>query len=181
MKINLFEKYKKNVIPEFKKQFGCTNNFEVPKLVKAVLNIGIGKYLKDPKLIEALEQDLSSIIGQKFSNTQAKKSIASFKIRENMVIGMKCTLRGKKMYDFLEKLINVALPRTRDFRGLDVKSIDTKGNFTLGIKEHIIFPEVSNENIKTIFSFEVSMATTAKNKIEAETFFRMMGFPLKAK
>lgn len=171
--------YKKQAIPSLRKEFGLNNDLAVPRIGKVVVNIGVGRLIKDEKIIELINRDLALITGQKPVPTKAKKSIASFKTRAGMVIGFKVTLRGKRMNDFLERLINIALPRTRDFRGLDPKSIDGRGNLTVGIKEHIVFPEVSAESSRSIFGFEITVITNAENKDQAIALYKAMGFPFR--
>lgn len=177
--MNLSELYKKQVIPQLKEEFGYKNTLAVPRLEKVVLNVGLSKGLKDKAFIETAESTLTRITGQKPVPTKAKKSISNFKIREGMVIGMKVTLRGKKMYDFVEKLIKVTLPRVRDFRGLDLKSIDPHGNLTIGIKEHIAFPEIKVDEIERVHGLELTVVTTAKNKKEGRALLKALGFPFK--
>lgn len=177
---DLKEKYIKEVIPAMKQKFGYRNDMAVPKIQRTVINIGIGSNaLKDDKVQELVSKDLGLITGQKPVPTLAKKAIANFKTRKGMVVGFKVTLRGKKMLDFLSRLINIAIPRTRDFRGLDSKSVDQGGNLTIGIKEHIIFPEISTEDVKRIFGLEVTIVTNANNREEALELFRLLGFPIK--
>ncbi len=178
--MNLQEQYKKEVIPKMKEVFGYTNNLAVPKIEKVVVNIGIGKHTDNKDMVETIEKYITAITGQKPIPTRARKAIAAFKTREGLHIGFCATLRGKRMYDFLERLIKIALPRSRDFRGLDPKSVDSFGNLTIGIREHIIFPEMIQEDIKHILSFEVTVVTSAKEKKEADELFRLMGFPLRA-
>ena len=175
----LKEKYQKEVVPAMKQKFGYKNDLAVPKIGKVVVNIGTGAYSKDEKAQEEISRDLALITGQKPVVTLAKKAISAFKIRQGLPVGLKVTLRGRRMYDFVERLINIVLPRTRDFRGLPVKSIDQKGNLNLGIKEHIIFPEISPEDIKKIFGMEITIATNAKNKERALELFKLLGFPIK--
>ncbi len=183
--MNLKEKYKKEVISEMMKKFGYKNKMAVPGIEKVIINIGFGKEVnpkstKDQKsFIDNLSKELSLIIGQKPSVTKARKSIAGFKIREGMPMGLRATLRKGKMHDFLERLINVALPRSRDFSGIDTDSFDKEGNLNLGIKEQIIFPEVSAEKLKNIFGFQITVKTTAKNKEEGIELLRLMSFPIK--
>jgi large subunit ribosomal protein L5 len=160
------------------KDFGYTNVMQAPKLTKIVVSAGVGS-IKDKKKIELVADRLSKITGQKASVRGAKKSIASFKVREGDTVGYQVTLRGKRMYDFLEKLINVALPRTRDFRGLGAKAVDEMGNYTLGIKEHSIFPETTDEELKDVFGLSVTVVTTSKDKKQTESFLRHLGFPFK--
>ncbi len=181
----LKEKYTKEVIPAMMKKFGYKNVMAVPKVEKVIVNTGFGKMIvnktsdEQKKTYKLIFDDLSSICAQKPILTKAKKSISGFKIREGMSIGAKVTLRGRKMYDFLERVIYIALPRFRDFRGIDLKSFDKEGNLTIAIKEHIVFPEVSPEKAKTIFGFEITVVTTAKNKEEGVEFLRLLGFPIK--
>jgi large subunit ribosomal protein L5 len=177
----LREKYIKEVIPEMKKRFGYRNDLAVPKIEKVVVNIGIGSIIasKDEKTQELVIKDLTLITGQKPLITLAKKAISAFKTREGMPVGLKVTLHGKRMYDFLSRLINIVLPRTRDFRGLNPKSIDKDGNLTIGIKEHIIFPEISQEDIKRIFGMEITVVIHEKDKERALEFYKLMGFPIK--
>ena len=170
--------YKEKSVPILKKAFGLTNPMAVPKVEKVVINVGVGKTLKDPKMLEAIIEDVKRIAGQTPVKTIAKKSIASFKIREGMKIGYKVTLRKSKMYDFIDRLISIAFPRTRDFRGLDPKSFE-KGVLNIGIPEHSIFPEVNFEALKDIFGLEVSIVTSAKNKEEARELLKLMGFPIR--
>jgi len=181
----LQEKYKKEIIPAMIKKHGYKNRMDVPKIRKVVLNIGFGGKVagKTPKerekIAENIAQHLSLVAGQKPILTQSRKSISTFKIRKGMQIGAKVTLRGKKMYHFVDRLINVALPRSRDFRGIETKNVDQGGNLTIGIKEHIIFPEVSTEKMQNIFGFQVIVETTAKTKNQAVVFLKEMGFPIK--
>ena len=183
--INLKEKYNKEVIPAMKEKFGYKSNMAVPKIEKVVVNTGFGRLVSDKtndekkKIGIAIAQDLALITGQAPVLTKAKKSIAGFKIREGMVIGAMVALRRKKMYDFLDRLIHIAFPRSRDFRGIDVKSVDESGNLTVAVKEHIFFPEVSPEKSKVMFGFEVVIATTAKTKEQGIELFRLLGFPFK--
>lgn len=177
--MKLLEKYQKQVVPAMKEKFGYKNDLAVPKIEKTIINTGIGRFRDNKGAIEDIENSLALITGQKSTFALAKKSIASFKTRKGMPIGLKVTLRGKRMYDFLERLVAVALPRGRDFRGLKPTSVDEKGNLTIGIKEHIIFPEISHEEVRTIFGLEVCVSTNAKNREEGLELFRLMGFPIK--
>ena len=177
--VDLKTKFNKEVVPEMKKKFGYKNSLAVPKLLKVVLNVGVGRTRDDKQFIENMTGYMSLIAGQKLYPRPARKAISSFKTREGMIIGYSATLRRKKMYDFTERFINVSVPRIRDFRGFEPKSIDASGNFTVGIKEHIVFPEMIGEDIKNIFGFEVTFATSAETKEEALEFFRLMGFPFK--
>lgn len=157
--------------------FGYTNRMAAPRILKVVVSSGVGKADKNRKAI--VEDRLARITGQKPSPRAAKKSIASFKLREGEIIGYQVTLRGARMYDFLDKLIHISLPRTRDFRGLPATAIDDMGNMTIGIKEHTIFPETSEEDVKDVFGLAITIVTTAGTKAEAEAFFRHLGVPLK--
>lgn len=157
--------------------FGYTSAMQGPRIMKVVVSTGVGKK-RDKKQIELIENRLAKITGQKSAARAAKQSIASFKVREGDTVGLQVTLRGARMYDFLDKLVHIALPRTRDFRGLSPKAIDEMGNITIGIKENTIFPETSDEDLKDVFGFAVTVVTTAPNKAEAEAFFRHLGFPL---
>ena len=158
--------------------FGYTSPMQSPRTLKVVVSTGVGKK-RDKKQIELIEDRLAKITGQKSAPRAAKTSIASFKVREGDTVGLQVTLRGGRMYDFLDKLIHIALPRTRDFRGLKPAAIDEMGNLTIGIREHTIFPETSDEDLKDVFGFAVTIVTTAKSKDEAEAFFRHLGFPLR--
>jgi large subunit ribosomal protein L5 len=167
------------VFDALKGGFGYKNKMQAPKITKVVISIGTGKKNKDKHAIEVIEDRLSKIAGQKAAPRGAKKSIAAFKVREGDAIGYQITLRGKRMYDFLDKLINIAWPRTRDFRGLSAGSIDEMGNFTIGIREHTIFPETSDEDLRDVFGFSVTVVTTATSKEEARALLEHYGFPLK--
>jgi large subunit ribosomal protein L5 len=160
------------------KEFGYTNVHQSPKLMKIVVSTGVGKADKNRKAL--VEGRLARITGQKPAARSAKQSIAQFKVRQGETIGYQVTLRGARMYEFLEKLVHIALPRTRDFRGLSLGAIDEMGNITIGLKEHSIFPEASEEDLKDVFGIAVTLVTTAKSKPEAEAFFRHLGLPLKA-
>jgi large subunit ribosomal protein L5 len=160
------------------KEFGYTNVHQSPKLMKIIVSTGVGKADKNRKAL--IEGRLARITGQKAAPRAAKQSIAQFKLREGETIGFQVTLRGARMYEFLEKLVHIALPRTRDFRGLNATAIDEMGNITIGLKEHSIFPEASEEDLKDVFGIAVTLVTSAKSKKEAEAFFRHLGLPLKA-
>jgi len=157
--------------------FDYTSPMQGPRIQKVIVSSGVGKK-RDKKQLELIEDRLAKITGQKPAPRSARASIASFKVREGDTVGLQITLRGARMYDFLDKLIHIALPRTRDFRGLSPKAIDDMGNFTIGIKEHTIFPETSDEDLKDVFGFAVTIVTTAKTKPEAEAFLRHIGMPL---
>lgn len=183
--LSLKEKYNKEVMQAMKEKFGYKNNMAVPKIEKVVVNTGFGRLVSDKtndekkKIATAIAEDLAAIAGQAPVLTKAKKSIAGFKIRDGMVVGAMVALRRKKMYDFLDRLIHIALPRLRDFRGIDAKSVDENGNLTVAIKEHIAFPEISPEKSKVMFGFEAVITTTAKNKEEGTELFRLLGFPMR--
>jgi large subunit ribosomal protein L5 len=171
--------YKTDVVPKLKEEFGYTNINQVPTIKSVTLNVGLGKGLKDAKFIETAENTLTRIAGQKPVTTKARKSISGFKIREGNVVGMKVTLRGQRMWDFLEKLIKVSLPRVRDFRGLSPKGFDGRGNYSLGLKEHTAFPEISSDEIELIHGLQVTVATTAENDDVAKALLTHLGLPLK--
>ncbi len=175
----LYKKYITEVVPEMKKRFGIKNDMAVPKIQKVVINCGTGRILKDEKLVEGIERILGLIAGQKPIKTLAKKSISAFKIREGLPIGFKITLRGERMYDFVTRLVSVALPRTRDFRGITEKSFDKSGNLCLGIKEHIVFPEGIVDGFDKIFSFEIVIVISAKNRQDSIEMLKLLGFPIK--
>lgn len=179
----LKEIYKKEIIPKMKENFGYKNDLAVPKIEKVTINIGLGEALKkkDPKITEAAKNTILKITGQVPVETRAKKSISGFKIRKDQVIGLKVTLRKQKMYDFIDKLINVTIPRTRDFRGITQNSLDKKGNLSLGFKEQFIFPEINPQEVEKIHGLGVVITTTAKNKEEGLTLLKLFGFPFKDK
>lgn len=177
MENNLYKKYKKEVVPALKEELGLANIMQVPKITKVTLNVGVGKHLKEANYIENVENTLKRITGQKPMRTKAKKAISNFKIRAGMEIGVMVTLRGKRMYDFLEKTINITFPRIRDFRGITDKGFDRQGNFSFGFKENLAFPEVKVEDIDKSHGLEVVIATTAKNKIEGKALLTKLGFP----
>ncbi len=185
MSLILSKLYKEKVIPEMTRKFLYKSVMAVPKIDKIVLNVGFGRLIsgrskeEQKKIIGAITHDLALISGLRPVLTKAKKSISSFKIRKGMPVGAKVTLRKSKMNDFFEKLIRIDFPRMRDFRGIDPKAVDKNGNLTIGIKEHIIFPEVSQEEIKQPFSFEVTIATTAKTKEEGLELLKLLDFPFK--
>tara|TARA_Y100000590_G_scaffold116274_2_gene132699 strand:- start:108 stop:644 length:537 start_codon:yes stop_codon:yes gene_type:complete len=173
------EYYRDNVVPSLMDQFKYKSPMEVPRLKKITLNMGLGTAVNDKKILETGVEELTQISGQKAVYTYAKKSIANFKLREGMPIGCKVTLRKERMYDFFEKLIKISLPRVRDFRGLSQKSFDGRGNYTLGIKEHIIFPEIDFDRIDKIKGLDITITTTAKNDQEALELFKQFNFPFK--
>lgn len=176
---SLIQKYRKEVIPAMQKKFGIENIMAVPKIDKVVINVGIGKVTKDDKFVEKIVRDLGLLSGQKPVFRKAKQSISGFKSRQGMNIGLVVTLRGKRMYDFVDRLIHVALPRSKDFRGIEQKNFDKSGNLNLGIKEHSIFPEIHYESLKDIFGLEVTVVTTARDREKGVELLRLMGFPIK--
>lgn len=177
----LFEKYKKEVIPALMKFFNFKSVMQAPKLQKIVLNIGVGQATQDPKILEDAAKELETITGQKPAIRKAKKSISNFKLREGMNIGCMVTLRGAKMYEFLDRLISIAIPRIRDFRGVSDKSFDGRGNYTLGIKEHIIFPEVNVDKISRMYGMDITIVTSAKTDQQAYELLKGLGMPFRKK
>jgi len=179
--MSLHDKYKNEVVPKLIKEYKYTSVMEVPKIEKIVINVGLGNAIKEKDLMVTAEKEITPIIGQKLVRTKARKSIAGFKLREGMEIGLKATLRKKRMYDFLEKLISVALPRVKDFNGLPENSFDGRGNFTIGIKEHVIFPEVDYDKVQKIFGMDITIVTTAKTDEEARYLLKYIGIPFRKK
>jgi len=177
MDSRLYKKYQKDVIPKMKEKFGYTNNLAVPHIVKVSLNVGINARNTDTNHLENVEGTLKKITGQKPIRTKARQAISAFKVKENMVVGVAVTLRGKRMYDFLDKLINISLPRVRDFRGIPLKNVDKNGNLSIGFKEHNVFPEIKSDEIDRTHGLQISLATTAGNKEQGEELFRLLGFP----
>ena len=177
--MTLKEKYIQQVIPAMKEKFGYKNDLAVPKLEKVIINVGIGQGLKDQKFKENVEKTLVRITGQKPVERKAKKAIAGFKIRQGQVIGLIVTLRTKRMYDFVDKLVNIALPRTRDFRGLNPKSMDGHGNLTVGFKEHIAFPEIKADEVERLHGLEVVVVTLAKDDEKGLELLKLLGFPFR--
>mgnify|MGYP001611643752 FL=1 len=179
----LVEKYKKEVMKDMKEKFGYENQFAIPKIEKIIINSGVGRLSQQPsfedKILPELIKEIAAITGQRPIATKAKKSIAGFKTRIGQIIGMKVTLRKEKMFYFLDKLINIILPRVRDFKGIDLKNIDKNGNLTIGLKEQTVFPEISPENSKVNFGLQISIVSNAKNKEEAIELYKLMGIPFK--
>jgi len=173
----LKEKYKKEVVPQLMELGGYKNIMQVPRLEKVALNIGLGEATTDAKALESAEKDLAAIAGQHPVITRAKKSIAAFKLREGMTVGLRVTLRGERMYQFLEKLINAALPRMREFRGVSPNSFDGRGNYTLGFKEQTLFPEIDYDKIDKARGLELSIVTTAKTDEESKQLLELLGLP----
>lgn len=175
----LHEHYTKTLLPELKKSLNKMNVLSVPKLMKIVVHIGFGKMKDNAKHVEQAVQTLTTITGQKPVLTKAKKSIANFKLRKGVPIGAKVTLRGTRMYDFLQKAVSIALPRTRDFQGLSLDAFDGKGNYTIAFREQNVFPELGGTHIEVLHGFEATLVTSAKNRVETEALLRALGIPLK--
>src|SRR5208283_4336660 len=171
--------YQDEIVPKLVKEFGYKNAMEVPKIDKIVLNMGVGEAVNDTKKVTTAAADLALIAGQKPVITRARKAISTFKVRENMPIGAKVTLRKTRMYEFLDRLVTVALPRVRDFRGLDPKSFDGRGNYALGVKEHIIFPEIDYDKAESMLGLDIVVCTTAKTDVEARALLREFNFPFR--
>jgi large subunit ribosomal protein L5 len=179
MKPRLKEKYENEISPALFKELKCTSIMQVPKISKITLNMGVGSAIQNPKELEGAANDLSRLSGQKSVITKAKKSIASFKLREGVAIGCMVTLRGDRMYEFLDRLLSVAIPRIRDFRGLSRKSFDSKGNYTFGVKEQTIFPEVDFESIVSVKGMNITIVSSAKTDDDALILFEKFGFPFR--
>ena len=177
--MNLQDTFNKEIAPKLMSDLGIKNIMAVPRLKKVVINMGVGEAAIDKKYLESAKSDLTAIAGQQAIITYARKSVASFKIREGWPIGCKATLRGKRMYDFIERLINVAIPRERDFRGLNPKSFDEQGNYSMGIKEQIIFPEINYDNIDKIRGMDICINISANNKIDAKALLQALNFPFR--
>ena len=177
--MNLKDTFNKELLPQLQEKLGIDNVMAVPKLTKVVINMGVGEALTDKKHLESAVNDLELIAGHKAVITKAKKSVASFKLREGWPVGCKVTLRGNRMYDFIERLVNVAIPRERDFRGLNPRSFDGQGNYSMGIKEQIIFPEINYDNIDKIRGMDISINTSASNKEDAKALLEVLNFPFK--
>jgi large subunit ribosomal protein L5 len=175
--LNLKASYKEKIIPALQKELGLDNVMAVPKVEKVVVNVGVGKTLKDAKMLEAIIEDVKRITGQTPIKTIAKKSIAGFKIREGQVVGLVVTLRGSRMYDFMEKLVRIALPRVRDFRGLNPKKFDRHGNYNIGIREQIVFPETTREHFDYTFGLEANIQTNTSDDKQAYALLKSLGFP----
>jgi len=172
-------RYDEELVPALMKQFGYKNKLEVPKIEKIIVNIGIGEYVQNPKILDAVQRDIASITGQKPIVVKAKKSIATFRLRQGMPNGVKVTLRNRRMYEFFDKLITLNLPRIRDFRGLSSRSFDGRGNYTFGLKEQLIFPEINYDSIDKIRGMEITVVTTAKTDEEGRALLTIFGFPFR--
>ncbi len=177
--MRLEEKYKNEVVPALQKSLGLENIMQVPRITKVVVNIGLGEALDNAKALDYAVQDLTTITGQKPIITKARKSVAAFKLREGRAIGVKVTLRGDKMWAFLDRLMNVALPRVRDFRGVSPNAFDGRGNYTLGLREQLIFPEIDYDKIDKVRGMEVTIVTTARNDEEGRQLLSLLGMPFK--
>ncbi len=175
----LRERYEKEVVPQLMKEFGFDNPMQVPRLEKIVINVGVGEALDNAKALDHAVEDIATITGQRPIVTRARKSIANFKLREGRAIGVKVTLRGERMWAFLDRLINVALPRTRDFRGVSPDSFDGRGNYTLGVREQLIFPEIDYDKIDKVRGFEVTIVTTAPNDEQGRRLLELLGMPFR--
>jgi len=175
----LFIEYKKHIRPALKKKLGCKNINEVPKLEKIVVNVGFGKAVSSPKLLDGVMDDLAIITAQRPVVRRARRSVSNFKLRAGVPIGCKVTIRGKRMYEFYDRLVNTAIPRIRDFRGLSTDSFDGRGNYNFGITEQTIFSEINYDKIKTLFGMDIAIVTTAKNDEDARIFLMEFGFPFK--
>ena len=176
----LFEHYKNEVVPALTKEFGFKNVMQTPKLEKIVVNCGVGEATQNPKILEAAMGDIAAITGQKPKVCRARLSVAAFKLRKGMSVGCQVTLRGRRMYEFYDRLVNVALPRIRDFRGVPTKSFDGRGNYTLGIKEHIIFPEIDYDQVEDVLGMDIIVCTTARTDEEARALLQGLNFPFRS-
>ncbi|RMF51621.1 MAG: 50S ribosomal protein L5 [Chloroflexota bacterium] len=177
--MRLKQYYRETVVPEMMKEFRYRNALEVPRIVKVVLNIGVGEALDNAKALDSAVEDLTKITGQKPVITRARKAVAAFKLREGRAIGVKVTLRNERMWSFLDRLINLALPRTRDFRGISGNAFDGRGNYTLGLREQLIFPEIEYDKIDKVRGMEISIVTTAKSDEEGRRLLKLLGMPFR--
>ncbi len=178
--VRIKAQYLSEVVPALQKEFGYKNVMEIPKLVKITMNTGLGDVKDNPKSVQTAIAEMEAIVGQKVVQTKAKKSVANFKLREGMTIGAKVDLRGDMMYQFMDRLISIALPRIRDFKGIPAKGFDGRGNYTLGIKEQLIFPEISYEKVEKTRGFDITFVTTAKTDAEAKALLKALGMPFNA-
>jgi large subunit ribosomal protein L5 len=176
---NLLKQYRVTVAPKLKEELGYKNIMEVPIISKVVLNVGVGKHLKDKEYLKNVQNTLDVVTGQKSVTTKARKSISNFKIRDGMVVGVKVTLRGKKMWDFIEKLVKVTLPRVRDFRGISATAFDREGNYTLGMTEHTAFPEIRQDDVENVHGLEIIVKVDAKKQEDSKKLLTYLGFPFK--
>ncbi len=175
----LMETYKKEILPSLMKEYSYKNVMQAPKIEKVVLNVGLGEAVQNIKLLDSVQNELTQITGQKAVTTRAKKAIATFKLRKGMPIGCKVTLRGDRMYEFLDRLISVALPRIRDFRGLSDRSFDGRGNYNFGIREQFIFPEINYDKVEIVHGMDITICTNARTNEEAKTLLRHVGIPFR--
>ncbi|MGA2193223.1 MAG: 50S ribosomal protein L5 [Nitrospirota bacterium] len=180
MALRMKEKYAKDVVPALMKEFSYKNSMQVPKVMKVVVNVGLGEAIQNPKLLDAAVKEMSDITGQKPVVRKARKSIASFKLREGMSIGCMVTLRRDKMWEFLDRLINVSLPRIRDFKGVSGKAFDGRGNYTLGLKEQFIFPEIDYDKVEMVHGMDIAIVTSAKSDEEGKALLRYIGMPFRS-
>lgn len=172
-------KYKNEIVPALMKELGCSSIMAVPRLLKITINMGVGEAVENKNEVESAANDLTALSGQRVVKTYARKSISNFKVREGMPIGAKVTLRGDRMYEFLDRLLNIALPRVRDFRGVPTKSFDGRGNYTLGVKEHIIFPEIRYDKVDRIRGLDICFSTNAMEDARAMALFKAFGMPFR--
>jgi len=179
--VRLLEKYRNEIVPAMMKQFGYKNRLQVPQLKKIVINMGVGEATQDTKILDDAAADLALIAGQRPVMTRSRKSISNFKLREGAKIGCKATLRGRIMYEFLDRLVSVALPRIRDFRGAPLKSFDGRGNYTLGLSEQVVFPELELDRVKRVQGMDIVVVTSSKTDEEAKTLLQLMGVPFAKK
>jgi large subunit ribosomal protein L5 len=179
MRPRLLETYRKDIVPKLSKEFGFENIHQVPKLAKIVVNIGLGEATQNPKLLDKAAEELAAITGQKPAIRRSKKSIAAFKLREGQAVGCVVTLRGDRMWEFFDRLVNVSLPRVRDFKGISPKAFDGRGNYSLGLREQIIFPEIDYDKVERITGMNVTICTTAKNDAEARSLLTHLGVPFR--
>src|SRR5512143_2537496 len=179
MAVRMKERYDKDTVPALMKEFSYKNPMQVPRLVKVVVNVGLGEAIQNPKLLDGAVKEMSDITGQKPVVRKARKSIASFKLREGMAVGCMVTLRHDKMWEFLDRLVNVALPRIRDFKGVSGKAFDGRGNYTLGLKEQYIFPEIDYDKVEMVHGMDIAIVTTAKTDEEGKALLRLMGMPFR--
>jgi large subunit ribosomal protein L5 len=175
----LKERYEREIVPKLREEFGYRNVMEVPRLSKVVINMGVGDALQDDSLLTAAMEDLALISGQRPKITRAKKSVSAFRVRTGMAIGCMVTLRGRRMWEFMDRLITIALPRIRDFRGLSPRGLDGRGNYTLGLREQLIFPEINPDRVQKVRGMDVTIVTTARSDREAEALLRQLGLPLR--
>ena len=173
-------RFREELVPQLQQELGLANVMQVPRLEKIVVNMGVGEALKDGRMLDAAVEDLTTIAGQKPVITRARKSIATFKLREGMPIGAKVTLRQNRMYEFVDRLVNIALPRVRDFRGLNPKSFDGRGNYAIGLKEHIIFPEIDYDKVEDVLGMDIIVCTTARTDDEARALLAGLNFPFRS-